>query len=291
MSRASERQRQKYTPWLLGALLLSQLVLMAVYSRHRAGDDGTEQSVLRSWTISVVAPVQSGVGYLLSGVGSIWHGYVDLRGVRARNQDLETENAQLRSEIEAARVAAAENERLRRELDLKPMLKYDSVAAEVVARDSTEYFKRVTIDKGSTAGIQKNQPVVTPDGLVGRVVAVGPFAAEVQLVTDVQAGVNGKLTRSQVGGDLKGHDDGRCRFRSIGGLDVGKDVGDAILTTGLDRIYPPGILVGYVESIQPGTGSSPLDVEVRPAADLNGLSSVLVLKVSPKDLSTPETVK
>src|SRR4030095_14109240 len=162
MSR-SERQKQKYTPWLLGALLLSQLFLMA-YTSHT----GSDQTVLRSWMLSVVTPIQSGVGGARSGVGSLWTGYVDLRGVRARNADLELKNAELRSEIEAARAATTENERLRRGLELKPLLKYQTVAAEVVARDANAWFKRITINKGTLSGVKTGQPVVTPGGVVAR---------------------------------------------------------------------------------------------------------------------------
>lgn len=284
MSSRSERQRQKYTPWLLGALLLSQLFLMALNART-----GTEQSVLRSWTLSVVTPIQSGVGWALSSVGSLWSGYVDLRDVRARNGDLELENARLRAEIEAARAAAAENERLRKELDLKPLLRYQSVAAEVVARDANAWFDRVTLDKGSLAGVKLNQPVVTPDGLVGRVIAVGPWAAQVQLITDDHAAVWGRVTTSRAVGSVKGKGDGRCAF-NVSSLEPVKE-NDAILTGGLDRIYPAGILVGYVESATTGTGVNPLDIAVRPAADLGRLEHVMVLAVDPKDLATPETIK
>jgi rod shape-determining protein MreC len=284
MSR-SERQRQKYTPWLLGALLLSQLFLMALTARS-----GSEQSVLRSWTLSVVTPIQSGVGWVLSSVGSIWTGYVDLRGVRTRNADLELENAQMRAEIEAARAATAENERLRRELELRPLLKYQTVAAEVVARDATTWFKRITINKGTRSGVQLNQPVITPDGVVGRITAVGPWAAQIQLITDEHAGVGGRLTNSRAAGELKGKGDGFCRFKNVSSLEkVEKD--EPILTSGLDRIYPGGILIGYVESYVEGGGAIPQDITVRPAADLDRIEEVLVLLVDPQDLSTPETIK
>jgi rod shape-determining protein MreC len=284
MSR-SERQRQKYTPWLLGALLLSQLFLMA-YTSHT----GNEQTVLRSWTLSIVTPIQSGVGWVLSGVGSFWSGYIDLRGVRARNADLELENAGLRSEIEAARAATAENERLRRELELKPLLKYQTVAAEVVARDANAWFKRITINKGSRSGVRLDQPVVTPDGVVGRITAVGPWAAQIQLITDEHSGVGGRLTASRAAGELKGKGDGFCRFKNVSSIEK-VEKGEPILTSGLDRIYPGGILIGYVESVVEGGGAIPQDITVRPAADLDRIEEVLVLLVDPQDLSTPETVK
>ncbi len=284
MSRA-ERQKQKYAPWLLGGLLLSQLFLMAFTARS-----ANEQSVLRSWVLTIVTPVQSSVGSLLSGIGSLWSGYVDLRGVSARNTDLELENARLRSEIETARAAAAENERLRKELGLKPLLRYESVAAEVVARDSNAWFKRLTIDKGSSAGVRLNQPVITPDGLVGRITKVGPYASEIQLITDEHAGVGGRLTTSRAAGELKGKGDGFCRFKNVSSLEK-VDANEPILTSGLDRIYPAGILVGYVASVTEGGGAIPQDITVRPAADLDRIEEVLVLAVAPQDLATPETIK
>lgn len=284
MSRA-ERQKQKYAPWLLGGLLLSQLFLMAFTARS-----ANEQSVLRSWVLTLVTPVQSSFGSLLSGIGSLWSGYVDLRGVSARNADLELENARLRAEIETARAAAAENERLRKELDLKPLLRYESVAAEVVARDSNAWFKRLTIDKGSSAGVRLNQPVITPDGLVGRITKVGPYAAEIQLITDEHAGVGGRLTTSRAAGELKGKGDGFCRFKNVSSLEK-VDANEPILTSGLDRIYPAGILIGYVASVTEGGGAIPQEITVRPAADLDRIEEVLVLAVAPQDLATPETIK
>lgn len=290
MSRASERQRQKYAPWLLGFLLLTQLLFMATSARQTSPVDGTEQSILRSWVLSAVTPIQRGFGWVVSGVGSLWTGYVDLRGVRERNVALADENARLRAEIESARAAATENERLRNELDIRPRLKYASVPAEVVARDATGWFKRITINKGSMAGIKMNQPVVTPDGLVGRVVAVGLNAAEIQLITDEHSGVGGRLTTSGAAGELKGKGDGSCRFKNISSLETVEN-DEAILTSGLDRIYPAGILIGYVESFTPGGGASPHDIVVRPAAALDRVEQVLVLAVPPEDLSVSEKIK
>jgi rod shape-determining protein MreC len=290
MSRASERLKQKYTPLLLGVLLTSQLLFMTSNARHVSQEDQTEQSVLRYWVLSIVTPIQSGIGSVLSGIGSLWSGYADLRGVRARNEELEVQNAQLRAEIEAARAAAAENERLRKELELKPLLKYKSIAAEVVARDMNAWFKRITINKGTLSGVHLNQPVVTPDGLVGRVVAVGLNAAQIQLITDERAGVWGRVTTSGATGSVKGKGDGACLFKSVSTNDEIKG-GEAVLTAGLDRIYPAGILIGYVESVGPGTGAIPLDVTVRPAANVDRVWEVMVLEVDPQDLATPESIK
>ena len=289
MSRSSDRQKQKYAPWMLGFLLLTQLVLMAGTAR-RSSPESAHESVLRSWALSVVTPIQSGIGSIFSGIGSIWTGYVDMIGVREQNVTLAAENAALLAEIEAARAMASENEQLRRVNDLRPRLKFSSVVAEVVARDATAWFKVITINKGSQAGVKANQPVVTPDGLVGRVTSVGLYAANVQLITDEHAGVGGQLTASRAFGELKGKGDGRCRLKSISSLEtVGE--GEPILTSGLDRIYPAGILIGYVESFTPGGGAIPYDITVRPSAALDRVKHVLVLDVEPQDLTVPERPK
>jgi rod shape-determining protein MreC len=125
---------------------------------------------------------------------------------------------------------------------------------------------------------------------VGRVVAVGPNAAKVQLVTDEHAGAGGRLVSSGAAGEIKGRGDGMLRFKNISSIEDVKD-DEAILTSGLDRIYPAGILIGMVQSKATGTGAAPQDIVVRPAAQLDRLSEVMVLLVEPKDLATPETVK
>jgi rod shape-determining protein MreC len=289
MSRAYD-WKQRYAPMALVGLLVLNLGLMGWTARSVSPEDGTEQMVLKTWTISLVSPVQRFFGWAFGGVGSVWNGYVDLRGVRERNESLELENAQLRSEIEAARVAAAENDRLRRELELKPRLKYQSVSAEIVSRETQAWFKVVTIDKGSIDGIRKNNPVVTPDGLVGRVVAVGPNASKIQLITDEHAGAGGRLVSSGAAGEIKGRGDGTCRFKNISSIEDVKD-DEAILTSGLDRIYPAGILIGMVQPRNPNAGPGPQEIVVKPAAQLDRISEVMVLLVEPKDLSTPDIVK
>jgi len=289
MSLAGDRQKQKYGPWLLALLLASQLVLMAVTSR-RFSADGTEQSMLRSWTMTIVTPIQSAFGYVTDSVAGIWNGYFDLRGVRERNAALEAENAALLAEIESARAAAAENDRLREVNGLRPLLKYDSVVAEVIARDSTAWFKRIVVNKGSQDGIRGDMPVVTADGLVGRVTQVGPFVCQIQLITDEHAGAGGRLTTSRAVGEVEGRGDGTCRMKSISSLyDVAEN--EKILTSGLDRLYPAGILIGYVTSVAKGAGATPQDIAVRPSADLDRIEAVMILLVHQQDLATPDTVK
>jgi rod shape-determining protein MreC len=281
-----DKQRRAPLKLLIG-LLAANLLLMSVTARS---SDGSEQFVLRTWALAVVTPVQSLLAWALGGVESLWSDYIDLRSVRERNQVLEKENAELRYELGASRAAAIENERLRRELELKPLLKYDTVSAWVISRDANAWFRRLVIDKGTLAGVQLNQPVVSAEGLVGRVIAVGPNAATVQLITDEHAGVGGRLESSRAHGEVEGRGDGLCRFKSVSSIQT-VEPGEAVFTSGLDRIYPPGVLVGYVDAVAPGSGASTLDIAVRPGAPLDRLEDVLVLVVEPADVSTPSGVR
>jgi rod shape-determining protein MreC len=281
---------RNYTPALLLVLLATQFFLMTYTARIVSPVDGTEQTFLHAWVYTIVTPVQGVLSSAFSGVGSLWNGYVDLRGVRERNAELELENATMRAEIESARTAVAENDRLRADLNLRPRLKYKSVTAEVIARGANAWHKNLTINKGSKDGIGLNQPVVTPQGLVGRVVAIGLNAAKIQLVTDEHAGVGGRLITSRTAVEVKGRGDGMCRFKNISSL---QDMppNEAVITSGLDRIYPAGILVGYVSTDPNDAGASAFDVTVRPAAALDRIEEVMVLLVPLEDVSTPQAIK
>jgi rod shape-determining protein MreC len=288
MSRSEGNNRRLFV--VFGALLLLNLGLMTWTAKRFSPEDGSEQTLLRSWTTAALAPIQSVFGGAISSVGSVWSSYVDLRGARERAEKLEVENATLRQESETARSQAAEVERLRQLVGLKDRTKYEFVVAEVVARDATQWFKHVTIDKGSASGIALNMPVVTPGGLVGRVVHVTPVSAEIQLITDEHAGAGGRLVNSRVAGEIKGRGEEFCRMKSISSIQtVTKD--EAIVTSGLDRVYPAGILIGYVLSAEGGGGAIPQDIVVRPAAPLDRLEEVMVLKIDKQHPAVPEAAK
>ena len=275
-----------------GVLLAANLVLMASTAKRVTPDDGTEQTVLRAWTVAALTPIQNALGWVVSGVSSIWSGYVDLRGAREKAEALEAENARLRQENEAKSAAALEAERLREIAGLKGKTTFEFVTADVVARDASTWFRRVTIDKGTTSGIQLNMPVVTPGGLVGRVTAVGLNASVIQLITDEHAGAGGRLSISRAAGEIKGRGDGSMRFKSISSVqEIDQEAHEAIVTSGLDKIYPAGILIGFVDTVAKGAGALPHDIRVRPAAPLDRLEEVMVLLVKPQDLQTPEGIK
>jgi len=194
-------------------------------------------------------------------------------------------------ELRNARESSAENERLKGLLNLKENTGYTQVPARVIARDPSVWFNTVTINRGSSSGITLNMPVATGSGIVGRVVAVSPWTAQVMLITDEKAAagaVVGQLGESGALGSVSGLGKaGLVEMRYVSGLQK-VEVGDYILTTGQDGIYPAGLNVGEVLEVKHGTATQPHQIYVRPSARLDQLEEVAVLLYHPPQRPAPE---
>jgi rod shape-determining protein MreC len=176
-------------------------------------------------------------------------------------------------------------------LDFKEKSPYGTAMANVIARDPSLWFDTVTIDRGRMAGIENNMPVVTPSGIVGRVVATSPWTAEVMLITDEKAAagaVVGQLGQSNALGSVRGLGiNGLVEMRYVSGLEE-VNVGDYVLTTGQDAIYPPGLNVGEVVEVKKGSATIPHVIRIKPSARLNALQEVAVLQYKPPPRIVPD---
>jgi rod shape-determining protein MreC len=194
-------------------------------------------------------------------------------------------------ELRNAQQAAAENERLRSLLNLKEQTGYDHVDARVIARDSSIWFNTITINRGSSSGIALNMPVVTGTGIVGRVIALSPWTAQVMMVTDEKAAAGaivGQLGGSGALGSVRGlGEKGLVEMRYVSGLEK-VNLGDYILTTGQDGIYPPGLNIGEVVQLSPGNATQSYEILIRPGAKLDQLEEVAVLLYYPPPRPAPE---
>jgi rod shape-determining protein MreC len=275
----SANTAQQKAPWILAALLLSQVVLMSTYARH----PDSEQSVLRIWLVTGFAPVVRVADAVLSSVKGAGASYVYVRHAREENLELREKVDQLTAERNNALERAAELDRLRTQLALPPRPQYRELAANVISRNATLWFRRLTIDRGTLDGVKRDMPVATAGGIVGRVISVGPNFAMVQVITDKHAGVGAMLQSSRAMGEIRGLDNDRCELKNISTSEK-VEVGESVVTTGLDRIYPKGLLVGTVESIEADPNAPWHKIVVKPAAPVDRIEHVLVLLVEPKDL-------
>nr|WP_246325233.1 rod shape-determining protein MreC [Dissulfurirhabdus thermomarina] len=211
-------------------------------------------------------------------LGDLWRSYVDLRDVRVENAALRSEIERLREEVNRYREAMIANVRLQRLLDLRGSLEAPTLAARVVAVDVAPWVATVTVDRGASQGVAPGMAVLAGAGVAGQVVDTAPHFSRVLLLTDYNSAADAFVQRSRARGVLKGTGEvGLCRLEYVEkGADV--QVGDVVVTSGLDQIYPKGLLLGRVTAVEPGTAEDLFqEVTVRPAADFRHLEEVLIV--------------
>jgi len=276
----TQREIRQRAPWWFFGLLALNVALMT----YDARDDSTKQRKIRTVVQSVTYPIQRGASTLGNFFGGLFGGFGELRRASVENQHLRAQVEQMQTELRDTRQKAAQADRLEKLLDLKGQASYQTVTAQVIARDPSMWFDSVSIDKGRWAGVEINMPVVTSDGIVGRVVSTGPLNAQVMLITDEKSGAGaivGQLGTSNAVGSIKGMgENGLLDMRYVSGLEK-VQMGDTVYTTGQDGIYPSGLTVGQVVELHPGSATQQQVIHVRPSAGLDRLKEVTVLQYRP----------
>ncbi|MDQ3745877.1 MAG: rod shape-determining protein MreC [Acidobacteriota bacterium] len=287
MVRSTQKEIRQRAPLWLVVLLALNFGLMTWNAR----DVATGQPVIKAWAQSALSPAQrvtTGLGG--AGVG-FFRGLAEMRNARAENETLRDRLAQAENEVRDAKAVRDENERLKKLLDFTQDVSYRAIPARVVARDPSVWFNSLIINRGTASGVDLDMPVVTPEGIVGRVVGVGPVSAQVMLLTDERSAAGaavGQLGQSNAIGSVRGFGkNGLLEMRYVSGLET-VNVGDYVVTTGQDRIYPPGLNVGTVVEVKPGTTTTPHTIYVRPGARLESLQEVAVLDYRAQQRTAPE---
>jgi rod shape-determining protein MreC len=265
------RQR---TGYLFLAVTVGHVILISSQVQSKSG-----VRVLDSVTLGVFARVQQGTSAVIHGVRNAWGSYIALRGVRAENQTLRSQVADLEVRLQEQRALAARTAKLQELLNLRASVSAPTLPAEVIAGNPNPGMMTVTIDRGAADGVQENMAVIAPTGVVGRI--VGPpaaHAARVQLIIDRHAAAGAISERSRAGGMVVGQDEpGKAplRMELVSNLADLKP-GDTIVTSGVDGIYQKGFAIGRVETVERGTGLY-LSVTVRPMVEFRSLEEVLVV--------------
>jgi rod shape-determining protein MreC len=223
------------------------------------------------------------------GVSSVWHNYVDLRGVRAQNHDLQEQVDRLRLEQVSLAEDAGQARRLQALLAFKEKFISQTVAAQVIGTSGTEHSHLLYIDKGSGDGIKPDMAVITPKGIVGKIAKVFPGTSQVLEINDATAGAGVMLERSRLRGVLHGTPSGIPEILHVM-ADEKVEPGDPVVSSGGDQIYPRGLPIGIVSTTAPDPEGGPfMIVKVKPAADLERVEEVLVItNVIDKSPEAPE---
>ena len=257
---------------LTSALLLSFL-LMTLQVRHETA----VVTLTRQALLLVVSPFIKVTAATIHGVTSIWQDYVDLRTLREENKRLQFEASTLKRRLDQLQEQALETQRLQRLLAMRDNSQAEFLTARVVGKDATNWFKTILLDCGSMEGVRRNQPVLAPNGLVGRVVEVTPTSARVQLFTDPVSAVGGLIQRTRVTGIVSGNlgAGARVRYLPLMGDVV---VGEEVVTSGMGGVFPKGIPIGRVATVERKSGILFQEATLTPAVDLSRLEEVLILK-------------
>ena len=198
---------------------------------------------------AVTTPIQTGIARAHRVAFSAWETYLDWKNVRAENGRLREENQQLRVEGLLVRETDDENRRLRRLLALQEQLPLTTVSGEIIARDWGGWMRALTVNRGRGDNISRHTAVISPDGLVGRVVEVRPGASIVQVLTDPASTVGAHVLRTRAPGIVEGEPSGVLRFKYMSRDGAQIQVGDVLVSSGQGGMFPRGIPVGRVRSI------------------------------------------
>jgi rod shape-determining protein MreC len=266
--------------WFLVAVLFAQLIALATQVRvPTAGTEPQEGAtrLIRVWALAVVSPLQRLAAGTGNGVRGLWSGYIDLRDVNRRNQELQRQLDQERLDRVRLQQDAEQGRRLQALLDFKEQYISKTLAAQVIGSSGTDLARVMYIDRGEKDGVAAGMAVITPDGVVGKISRADRSTSQVLLISDPQSGAGVLLERLRVNGILKGSVSGFPEMQNVM-ADEKIQVGDRVLTTGGDHVFPKGLPVGTVEGFSPDPERDPFyKIKIRPAVNLGRLEEVLVI--------------
>lgn len=255
---------------LLGGVLLVQVLLLAVQIKK-----DSRGRLIRVWAVTATSPFERSGAWGIGKVRGVWDHYFALTTTSRENEALRVENDALKLTISQLQTKAAEADRLavllnfRQSHEQVPM-----VGARVIAASAGTASRTIEVDRGERDGVRRNMAVITPDGAVGKVIEVYRDAAQVLLLTDKDGGAGAMLVSSRVQGPVGGTGDPLMMMKYVA-TDEDVKVGEKVVTSGMDKIFPRDIPVGTVVEVKAGNPFK--QIKVKPAAHLERLETVIVL--------------
>jgi rod shape-determining protein MreC len=250
---------------------LANIIFLSINAKHRRSD-----TLLDHVVMSAVAPFQAGAIRAISACEYVWRHYFYLVSVTEEcdrlRAGLEKATMKINEHAETERTC----QRLKELLGMKASLPQRLVPAQVVGLEPLGWYKSVIINRGSEDGVAKGMPVVTPNGIVGQIVTTSYGYAKVMLMVDRSSGIDGLVQRNRTRGIVEGETDETCRFKYVV-RNAEIEVGDIVVSSGLDGVFPKGLQVGSVVEVSKNQPDIFQEVKIRPFVDFSRLEEVLVI--------------
>jgi rod shape-determining protein MreC len=265
---------------LLAGVILLQVLLLAVQIKR-----DSQGRLIRVWTVGAMSPFQRAGAHGVGSIRGIWNHYFALQNTTRDNEQLRRENDALKLQITQLQSKAAEADRLAGLLNFRKLhMEVPMVGARVIGASAGTATQTIDIDRGERDGIKRNMGVITPDGVVGKVIESYANTAQVLLLTDKDSGVGALLMESRVQSPVGGTGEPLLFMKYVPNDDSVNN-GEHVVTSGMDRIFPRDLPVGTIVDIKPGNPFK--QIRVRPAANLERLEEVIVLlTLHPLELRT-----
>jgi rod shape-determining protein MreC len=265
---------RRRTGYFFLAVVVGHVILISTQVTTKRGVPMLEDVVF-----GVFSEVQRGANTVTVGVRTSWQNYFALQQVQEENARLKEQISGLQIKLQQERSLAQQSQSLQKLLELKTSTDLATTAAEVIAGSASPEFRTITIDKGTREGIHPDMAVLSPAGIVGRVIQPSPRAAKVQLLIDRNAAAGALVERTRAQGVVIGTGGDELRMDYVSGSAEVK-AGDIVVTSGIDGIYPKGFVIGQIQSVKRGAGEYS-SIVIRPAVDFSALEAVLIV-VTPR---------
>lgn len=255
---------------LLAGVVLLQVLLLAVQIKR-----DSQGRLIRVWTVGAVSPFERASSYGFGWIRNVWRHYFALQNTTKENEQLRRDNDALKLQIAELRGKAAEADRLAALLNFRQShADVPMIGARVIGTSPGAASQTIELDRGEHDGIRRNMGVITPDGVIGKVIEAYPNTSQVLLLTDKDSGVGAMLADSRVQSPVGGLGEPLLTMKYVPNDDT-VNLGDRVITSGMDRIFPRDLPVGTIAEIKPGNPFK--QIRIKPAANLERLEEVLVL--------------
>ncbi|MBI5406550.1 MAG: rod shape-determining protein MreC [Nitrospirae bacterium] len=227
---------------------------------------------------STVNLIHSGFSLIFRGISTTWNNYIDLVDVKEENQRLFEEGKRLRTESLSLKEKALAYDRLTQLLKVKDAIHTEFTVATIVAREPTNWYSAVVINRGEEDGIRPNMGVITAEGIVGKITKTAPHHSRVLLFSDRNSAVGGMIQRTRDEGIVTG---GEGKVLRLNYILIESDIrkGDLVLTSGTDSVFPPGVVIGRISRVESPQNALFHSIELIPEVSPSKIREVMVLNI------------